>query len=95
MPGDDGCVPRRVTDATSRIARELHRRGLGGAARLLADAHRPLGPLIADLGVAVGGIAGRLPGFPASARELMADERALDRLVRCLDALEERDAESR
>ena len=83
-------------DAADRIARELDRRGLGAAARLLADAHRPLAPLASDLGVALGGLLGALGGGRASAvRELVEDEAALDRLVTRLDEAGERRAEPR
>ena len=74
-------------DAAGRIAAELERRGLAAPARLLADAHRPLGPLLADVGVALGGLVAALGGRSAtSLRELIEDDAALDRLVERLDA---------
>lgn len=83
-------------DGADRIARELDRRGLGAAARLLADAHRPLAPLASDLCVAVGGLLGALGGrFATSIRTFVEDEAALDRLVERLDEAGERRAESR
>ena len=55
------------SDPAQRVADELERRGLGTAARLLADAHRPLAPLLADLGAAIGPLAGALGGRRATA----------------------------
>lgn len=40
--------------AARRLAALLERRGLGEPARLLADAHRPLAPLLGDLAAAYG-----------------------------------------
>ncbi len=80
-------------DAASRIAAELERRGLGSTARLLADAHRPLSPLLSDLGVALGGLLGAVAGRSGTGmRELLEDDAALDRLVAGLDR-EARDAQ--
>lgn len=71
-----------------RVAETLDRRGLRVPARLLADAHRPLAPLLADLGVAVGPLLGAAFGRGASdVRALMTDERGLERLM---DQLERR-----
>lgn len=84
----------RVTgDAAGRIAAELDRRGLGAVARLLADAHRPLSPLLSDVGVALGGLLGAVGGGAAGLRELVEDEAALDRLVAGLDEAGDRRAE--
>ena len=81
-------------DAAGRIADELERRGLAAPARLLADAHRPIGPLLSDLGVALGGLLGAVGGGSVDAmRELIEDEAALDRLVDRLDAAGGRRAE--
>jgi hypothetical protein len=83
-------------DAAGRIAEELERRGLGAAARLLADAHRPLGPLLSDVGVALGGLLWAVGGRSATGlRELVEDEAALDRLVTRLDEAGDRRAEPR
>ena len=41
-----------------RVAATLDRRGLAAPARLFADAHRPLAPLLSDLGVALGPLLG-------------------------------------
>lgn len=68
-----------------RLAAELRRRGLAAPARLLADAHRPLAPLISELGVAAGPFLGLLGGGAGDLRELVEDERGLDRLILELD----------
>ena len=47
--------------AARRLAALLERRGLGEPGRLLADAHRPLAPLLGDLAAASGPLA-RLVG---------------------------------
>jgi hypothetical protein len=78
-------------DPAYRVAKELRRRGLAAPARLLADAHRPLGPLLSDVGVAIGPLLGALGG-DALAR-LLADGAALDELVDRLDEGSVRDAE--
>lgn len=84
-----------MTDPTAeRIASELDDRGLAGPARLLADAHRPLAPLLSDLGTALGPLA-RALGLAPDTGELLGDERALDRVIRALDATGDRDARSR
>lgn len=38
------------SDRPGALAREIDRRGLGAPARLLLDAHRPLLPLLRDVG---------------------------------------------
>jgi hypothetical protein len=87
-------MDRMTDDAAGRIAAELEGRGLGAVARLLADAHRPLAPLLSDVGVAFGGLLGAVGGNAAAElRELMEDEGALDRLVARLDEAGERRAE--
>jgi hypothetical protein len=84
---------RLTADAASGIAAELDRRGLGAVARLLADAHRPLAPLLSDVGVALGGLLGAVGGGSAAAlRELVEDEAALDRLAARLDEAGDRRA---
>ena len=91
----DARVSQVTDDAADRIARELDRRGLGAAARLLADAHRPLAPLASDIGVALGGLLGAIGGrSAASVRALFEDEDALGRLVDRLEEAGERRAES-
>lgn len=76
-----------AADPARQVARELERRGLAAPARLLADAHRPLGPLLADLGVAVGPLA-RAIGGPRVEHlsRWLEDPAALDDLVVALDA---------
>lgn len=74
------------SDAARRIAAEIQRRGLGAPARLLVDAHRPLGPLVADLGVALEPLARAFGGSrigPVS--RWLEEPDALDRLVAALD----------
>jgi hypothetical protein len=85
MPGD----PAR------HLAARLHRHGLATPARLFADAHRPLGPLVSDLGVAFGPLARAIGGTRLSGLTGWLEEpRALDRLVAALDAEGEPRAES-
>jgi hypothetical protein len=82
-------------DPARRVAEQLERRGLGPVARLLLEAHRPLAPLLSDVGVALGPLTGAVAG--RSARELVAlaeDGTAMDRLIEELDHLEDRDAQS-
>lgn len=81
-------------DPARQIAGELERRGLGVSARLLADAHRPLAPLIADLGVALGPLARAFGGSrigPVS--RWLEEPDALDRLVVAIDEEREPRAE--
>lgn len=76
-----------TSDDTRRLASALRRRGLAAPARLLADAHRPLGPLLADLGAAVGpllGVAGA-----STARRLLSDPGVLEGVIEALDRSEE------
>jgi hypothetical protein len=81
-------------EVAARLAAELDRRGLTEPARVLIDAHRPLAPLLSDIGAAFAPIL-RLGGgaSAAQAAELAADERALDRLMDAIDATGDRDAE--
>ncbi len=76
-----------MTDGPARrLAEELDRRGLAVPARLLADAHRPLAPLLTDLGTAFGPIIGAALGRIADdPRALLDDPTGLDRLVEQLD----------
>jgi hypothetical protein len=76
-----------VSDGPARrLAEALDRHGLGVPARLLADAHRPLTPLLSDLGAAIGPLAGAAIGRGANdPRELLDDPDGLDRLVEQLD----------
>lgn len=76
-----------AVDPARQAADELERRGLAAPARLLADAHRPLGPLLADLGVAIGPLARAIGGTRAEPlTRWLEDPGALDRLVVALDA---------
>ncbi len=76
-----------MTDGPARrLAEELDRRGLAVPGRLLADAHRPLAPLLTDLGAALGPIIGSALGRLADdPRALLDDPLGLDRLVEQLD----------
>lgn len=78
-------------DPARQVADELERRGLAAPARLLADAHRPLGPLLADLGVAIGPLARVMGGVRVGPMSRwLEDPDALDRLVLALDEGEPR-----
>lgn len=80
-----------AVDPARQVADELERRGLAAPARLLADAHRPLGPLLADLGVAIGPLARAVGGARvATLTRWLEDPGALDRLVVALDEGEPR-----
>jgi len=82
-------------DTARRIAIELVRHGLGSPARLLLDAHRPLGPLAADAGAALAPLL-RVLGQRTSGdlAELLDDEHAMERVIRELDDLEAARAQS-
>ena len=83
-----------AADPARQVARQLDRHGLGAPARLLADAHRPLGPLLADLGVALGPLARAVGGSRVgSLTRWFEDPDALDRLVVALDGEGESRAE--
>ena len=79
-----------MTDGSSRrMADQLERRGLAAPARLLLDAHRPLAPLLADLGAAFGPLIGTALGQLADdPRALLDDPHGLDGLVSELDRRE-------
>ena len=79
-----------MTDGSARrMADELERRGLAAPARLLLDAHRPLAPLLADLGAAFGPLIGTALGRLADdPRALLDDPHGLDGLVSELDRRE-------
>jgi hypothetical protein len=75
-------------DAARRLSAALERRGLAEPGRLLADAHRPLGPLLSDLSAAFGPLLARVAGRPgADLAVVLDDPRGLDRVV---DELEPR-----
>lgn len=73
-------------DPARRVAGEIERRGLGAPARLLADAHRPLAPLVTDFAVAFGALVHAL-GDARIGRvsRWLEDPEALDQLVGALD----------
>ena len=76
-----------------RLAEALDRRGLGESARLLADAHRPLAPLLGDLSAAFGPLATLMAGRSLDdARAIFEDPDGLERLT---DELSGRHAEPR
>ncbi|HEX7171787.1 MAG TPA: hypothetical protein VF365_04155 [Candidatus Limnocylindria bacterium] len=80
-------------DPARRAADELDRRGLAAPARLLADAHRPLGPLLSDLGAALGPLTRAIAGDRAApVVRWLERPSALDELVDALDAQGERRA---
>jgi hypothetical protein len=81
-------------DLARRAADDLARRGLAAPARLLADAHRPLAPLLSDLGAALGPLTRAVAGDRAAPlARWLEDPDALDQLVDALDAPGERRAE--
>jgi hypothetical protein len=72
--------------AARRLAEALERRGLAAPGRLLADAHRPLAPLLNDLGAAIGPLLSRAVGSRADdIRAILDDPRGLDRVIEELD----------
>ena len=69
-----------------RVAEALERRGLALPGWLLADAHRPLAPLISDVGAALGPLIGVAVGHRADdVRGLVDAPRGIDELVAELD----------
>ena len=78
-----------MTDGPARrLAEELDRRGLAIPGRLLIDAHRPLAPLLADLGTALGPLLGVAVGRRADdLRATIDDPAGLDLLIEELDHL--------
>jgi hypothetical protein len=69
--------------AARRLAETLDRRGLGEPARLLADAHRPLAPLLGEMAAAYGPLAGLLGARPIDdLRAVLEDPDGLDDLTR-------------
>ena len=80
-------------DPARRLAEELDRRGLAVPGRMLADAHRPLSPLLADLGAALGPLARLVSGRRGNDIGAWLERPdALDEIVRALDARGERRA---
>jgi hypothetical protein len=72
-----------------RLAAAVHRRGLSAPARLLADAHRPVAPLIDDLGAALGPLFGAA-GAPGVERWFTGPD-VLETLIGELDRSEDGD----
>lgn len=84
------------SDPARAVADELERRGLAVPGRLLAEAHRPLAPLLSDLGAALGPLVRTAMGQRGMGlAALMEDPKALDRLVWHLEADGEAHAEPR
>ena len=65
------------------LADELERRGVGGPAAILLDAHRPLLPLVRQGAIFLGPLLNPLlgPRRIASLREALVDPAAYDRLA--------------
>ena len=83
-------------DPARRIANELERRGLGAPARLMLDAHRPLAPLLHDVGAALDPFLRMLGGrTPADVSALLGDDAGMERVIAELDRAEEPHAEPR
>lgn len=77
-----------MSDAARRLAAALERRGLAMPGHLLADAHRPLSPLLSDLSAAFGPLLAPLAGRAGvDIAALLDDPSGLDNLV---DELESR-----
>ena len=63
--------------AARRLAIALERRGLAVPGRLLADAHRPLAPLLSDLSAAFGPLLSRAGRPGADIADLLDDPTGL------------------
>ena len=76
-----------MTDGPARrLAEAFGRRGLAAPARLLADAHRPLEPLLSDVGAAIGPLLDRIGGrHTDDLHDLVDRPGGLDRLIEALD----------
>jgi hypothetical protein len=72
-------------DAARRLALALERRGLAVPGRLLADAHRPLAPLLSDLSAAFGPLLSRVGRPGPDIADLLDDPAGLDGLVEELE----------
>jgi hypothetical protein len=83
-------------ELAARLAADLERRGLSVPARLLLEAHRPLAPLLSDLGAALAPLV-RLGAGPSAlgVASLMADDEAIDRVLGAMETTGEADAEPR
>jgi hypothetical protein len=77
-----------TSDAAHRLAVELSRRGLSTPARLFADAHRPIAPVLSDVAVALGPLISAIGGRePAAFARLLEEPDALDRVIEEIDAV--------
>lgn len=75
-----------MTDGPARrLADAVGRHGLATPARVLVDAHRPLEPLLADLGAAIGPLLSSVIGRDADLRAVVDRPGGLDRLIEELD----------
>lgn len=75
-----------TADAARRLAAALERRGLAMPGRLLADAHRPLAPLLGDLSAAFGPlVAPAAGGTGTDLAALLDDPEGLEGLVEALE----------
>ncbi len=76
-----------MSAARHRIVSTLARHGLASPTRLLLDAHRPLEPLIADLGAAIGPLLATVVGRAQTEDALRDVEMpgAVDRLIADID----------
>ncbi len=82
-------------DPARRIATLLVHRGMETPARLFLDAHRPLAPLLSDVGAALSPLLNVVGGRTARGLgELLHDEGGMERLIAELDGVQERHAES-
>ena len=80
-------------DPARSLAEELDRRGLAVPGRLLADAHRPLSPLLEDVGAAIGPLARVIVGDRGgSFARWLERPGMLDEVIAALDERGERRA---
>jgi hypothetical protein len=75
-------------DERARLTEALQRRGLAAPARLLLDAHRPLRPLLAEVGAFLGPLLRPLIGGRSAALQATLDDpdRYEDLIERLADA---------
>jgi hypothetical protein len=71
-----------TADGSAELAAEIRRRGLAAPARLLIEAHRPLGPLLGDLATFLSPILRPVLGSrSARLQAALQDEAAVNRLL--------------